>query len=139
MLMVDNSGLEDRECHVQCRWQRVTEYVYYQILRPGSWNKEKIKSTLPLVPECYVFWDVGDWNGFSDPQSALMTTVWCIYYFHFSCDTVNMNQQCQILRKQWVFYQEEAEVQHQFQPLCREIIIFQIQLLSILKTHPMVH
>ena len=26
--MVDISGLDDRECHVQCRWQRVTEYVH---------------------------------------------------------------------------------------------------------------
>ena len=26
-LMVDISGLVDRECHVQCQWQRVTEYV----------------------------------------------------------------------------------------------------------------
>ena len=27
--MVDIIGLDDRECHVQCQWQRVTEYVYY--------------------------------------------------------------------------------------------------------------
>ena len=27
-LMVDISGHDDHECHVQCRWQRVTEYVY---------------------------------------------------------------------------------------------------------------
>ena len=26
--MVDISGLEDRECHVQCRCQRVTEHIY---------------------------------------------------------------------------------------------------------------
>ena len=26
--MVDISGLDDGECHVQCQWQRVTEYVY---------------------------------------------------------------------------------------------------------------
>ena len=32
-LMVDISGLDDRECHLQCRWQRATEYVYCPILR----------------------------------------------------------------------------------------------------------
>ena len=26
--MVDISGLDDHECHFQCQWQRVTEYVY---------------------------------------------------------------------------------------------------------------
>ena len=26
--MVDTSGLDNRECHVQCWWQRVTEYIY---------------------------------------------------------------------------------------------------------------
>ena len=27
-LIVDISGLDDLEYHVQCRWQRVTKYVY---------------------------------------------------------------------------------------------------------------
>ena len=28
-LMVDISGLDNRECHIQCQWQRVTEYLYF--------------------------------------------------------------------------------------------------------------
>ena len=35
--MVDISGLDYRECHVQCRWQRVTEYVQFDSMRVTIW------------------------------------------------------------------------------------------------------
>ena len=49
-LMVDILGLDDPECHLQCQWQRVTEYVYCTNLRIELFFmfKEKIISNTVL-------------------------------------------------------------------------------------------
>ena len=38
-LIVDISGLDDGECHNQCQWQRVTEFVCYFYLSMLWWRR----------------------------------------------------------------------------------------------------
>ena len=49
--VVDISGLDDHECHLQCRWQRVTEYIYFYITSK-TWRRMIISWILRHTSAC---------------------------------------------------------------------------------------